>query len=103
MADPFHASLLYILNHTERCRRGQGLQRGPQGLTDHLEAVEIADCGHDMGRVGALAAPRCDQAQLDQPVQEYLDGHALQVMGDQPGPELREHTEIETRIRQRQT
>src|SRR5438046_954389 len=75
----------------------------PQGLTNHLEAVEVPDCGHDMGRVGALAAPRCDQPQLHQPIQEYLEGHALQVMSNQSGPKLRQHAEIEARIRQRQT
>ena len=86
-----------------RCRRGQGFQRRPQGLTDHLEAVEVPHRGHDMGRVGALAAPRFDQPQLHQPIQEHLKGHALQVMSDQSGPKLRQHAEIEAWIRQRQT
>jgi hypothetical protein len=53
-----------------------------------------------MGRVGALTAPRGDQPQLDQPIQEDLEGHTLQVVGDQPGPELREHAEVEAGIGQ---
>jgi hypothetical protein len=71
-----------------RCRRCQGFQRRPQGLTDHLEAVEIADRGHDVSRVGALAAPGFDQTQLGQPIQEHLERHALQIMSDQAGAEL---------------
>jgi hypothetical protein len=39
--------------------------------------------------VGTLTAPRRDQTQPDQPAQQHLEGHVLQVMGNQPGPELR--------------
>jgi hypothetical protein len=84
------------------CGRGQGLQRRAQRLADHLEAVEITHRGQHMGGIRALPTTRLDQSCLDQPVQQHVQRHTLQVMGDQPAAELRQHREVEPVVGQLQ-
>ena len=55
-----------------------------------------------MRGVGALLAIRLDQPPFDQAVQQHVEDQPGQVVLDEPGPELRQHTEVEPRIIQLQ-
>ena len=79
---------------------GQGLQRGPQGLCDHLQPVEIPDRGDHVRGVGTLLAAGFEQSEFHQAVQQHLEGHALQPVVDQAGAKLRQDREIEAGVGQ---
>ena len=55
-----------------------------------------------MRGVGALLATRLDQPPFDQAVQQHVEDQPGQVVLDEPGPELRQHAEVEPRIIQLQ-
>ena len=85
-------------------RRGgrQRLQRRPDGLPGQLQPVHLPDPAEHVGGIGPLPHPRPDQAQLTQPGQQRLQQHRLHPAGDQPGPELAQHAEVEPLIVQLQ-
>jgi hypothetical protein len=79
---------------------GQFVQGGPQRLADPLEPVEDAHRGQDMGRVGALPAPRSDQSEIPASVQEGVQELLSGLAVDQSGAELAQDGVIEAGIGQ---
>ncbi len=85
-----------------RLAGSHAVQRGPQGLTEPHQPIDLPGRGQDDRRVRASTPARLEQAALrggpKDPVQE-LDPNASR---DQPVPELGEHRVVETCIGQLQ-
>jgi hypothetical protein len=80
-------------------RRGrQRLQHRPHTFPGQLQPVQVPDPPQHMGGIRALRASRFHQAQVLQPAQQKIKDRVLQAPGSQPGPELTQHTGIETLI-----
>ena len=73
------------------CHRGQGVEGSAERLGHEFEAIHHPDSRKHMRRVGALLAPRCQQAKrlapLEQLVQQQLSGTA----GQQAVPKFTQH------------
>jgi hypothetical protein len=65
------------------------------GLADECQPVEDANGREDMGRVGALAAPRLEETTLAYPAQPRLEPPLFRLPRDQSGPELAQNGVIE--------
>ena len=79
---------------------GHFVQGGPHRLADPLEPIEHADRGQDMGRVGALPAPRSDQPEFAASVQEGVQELLFGLARDQAGAELAQDGVIEAGVGQ---
>jgi hypothetical protein len=55
----------------------------PQRVADHLAAVQGPHRGEEMGRVGALAAPRVDEVAAAAPREQRLEEQRLRRPGEQ--------------------
>ncbi len=99
-----HPCPLFVDHTGQPGRRGGGqrLQRRADALPGQFQPVEAAQPAQHVGGVGALPAARFDQSPSRQRDQQRVERLGLHRPRDQPGPELREHREVEPRIVQRQ-
>jgi hypothetical protein len=74
---------------------GDLLQRGPQALTDGLDAVQPPHAGDHVGGVGALPPARLDQPGILQPLKHQTQHCIRPPTLDQAGTKLRQRRVIE--------
>jgi hypothetical protein len=70
---------------------GQFVECRTHGLAHHFQAIEGADGGEHMGRIGALLAARLQHAALLQLRQHGVKQPLFIIAVDQSGPELAQH------------
>jgi hypothetical protein len=71
--------------------RGQVVQGGAERLGDQLEQVQVVHGGQHVGAVGALPAPRPDQAARLEALEHGVQQQVLRPARDEAGAELGEH------------
>ena len=65
-----------------------------------VKQMQIVHGGQHVGAVGALLAPRLDQATCFEAIQHPVQQQVLCPTSNQTGAELRQHAEMETRMGQ---
>src|SRR5678815_2115861 len=81
-----------------RCHSREGVEGGPQGLSDEFQAVEHPDGGQHMGRVGALRPTGLEEPQHATPLEQLLQQHLFGPARQQTVPELAQDRKAESRI-----
>ncbi len=85
-----------------RSHDGQAIQGSAQGFPNQFEAVEIANGGKHMRRIGALRAPRFDETEVTDQVQEGVQEQALGATVQQTRTKLTQDRGVVARMVERE-
>jgi hypothetical protein len=91
-----------LLKQPDRSHDRQGFERVAHRLSHTFQAIERADGGQKMGRIGALAPTRFQQPLRFKLVEHRLKEELLSSLGQQARPKLAQDREIKARISQLQ-
>jgi len=80
--------------------RGHVVQRGAERFGQQFEQMQVVHGRQHVRAVGALLAPRLDQAAGFEALQHPVQQEVFRPLRDEAGAELRQHTEVEPWVRQ---